>query len=107
MPLAVYERLYQFNFHLVEARRILHEPGLALWIDEVEEFRRIRWDLDEARREANRRCCSEMEGIEAWERDGLYPRELDPDEAVVRESQSRESAKSGTAQDAENPRRPR
>jgi hypothetical protein len=88
MLLAIYERLYQFNFHLIEARRVLQELGLALRIDEVEEFCRIRWNLDEARREADRRCCAQMEGIEARERGGLYPRELDPDEAVVREFQS-------------------
>jgi len=69
--------------------------------------RRLRWELDEAPREGNRRCCAQMEAVEARERDRLYPAELDPDEAVVRESQSRESAKPGTAQDAENPRRPR
>ena len=104
MRLAIYERLYRFKFHLIEARRILEELGLALRIDEVDEFRRLRWELDEARREANRRCCSEIEGLEARERDGLYPRELDPSEVVVRES-----AESGEAgpKGAESARRPR
>lgn len=86
MRLSIYERLYHFKFHLIEARRILEVLGLALRIDEVEEFRRLRWELDEARREANRRCCGEMEGPEGRERDSLYPRELDLDEVVVRES---------------------
>jgi len=107
MRLAIYKHLHHFDFDLIEARRVIQEPGLALRVDEVKEFRRIRWDLDEARREANRRCCGEMEGIEAREKDGLYPRELDPDEVVVREAQSRQSAEPETPNNAENPRRPR
>ncbi|KAA6457545.1 hypothetical protein DYQ86_22205 [Acidobacteria bacterium AB60] len=104
MPFAIYERLYRFNFHLIEARRILEEQGLALRIDEVDEFRGLRWELDEARREANHRCCGEMEGLEARERDGLNPRELDSSEVVVRESaEPGEARPSG----AENPRRAR
>jgi hypothetical protein len=74
--LAIYERLYRFNFHLIEARRILEELGLALRIDEVDEFRRLRWELDEARREANRRCCRETE--EAARRTGSTHEKLTP-----------------------------
>jgi hypothetical protein len=88
MRLAIYERLYDFNFHLIEARRTLEELALALKIDEGEEFRRIQTELDEARREANRRCCGQIEHSEARENDGHSPREHDPNEVVVHESRN-------------------
>src|ERR1700761_6276512 len=101
MRLAIYERLYQFNFHLIEARRILRELGLALKIDASEELCRIRRDLDEARREANRRCCAQMEVVDSRESDGLYECSLASDEVMVRELHNRESAEPFAAHDVE------
>ena len=112
MRLAIYKLLYQLNFHPVEARPALPEQGLRLRIDDVEDFRGIRWAPYEACREANRRCFAQIEALEARERDGLYQRELNPEEVVEREfrsseCRSRESEEPGAAKAAENPRRSR
>lgn len=70
MRLAIYERLYRFNFHLIEARRILEELGLALRIDEVEEYRRLRWD-------SMRRAAKPTVGVAARSKAWRPAREMD------------------------------